>query len=72
MYYRGITVKTQSDRLVALNVRVPRALKVLIREYVALHAHKDMSEFVRDAVRRRLEEMGFNPQEAQKLRENCQ
>ena len=48
-------METQSDRLVALNVRIPRTLKMLIREYVALDAHKDTSEFARDALREKIQ-----------------
>ena len=45
---------TQTERLVALNVRIPRTLKELIGEYVALDTHKDASEFARDAFREKI------------------
>jgi Arc/MetJ-type ribon-helix-helix transcriptional regulator len=46
---------TQTNRLVALNVRIPRKLKELIGEYVALDGHKDASEFARDALREKIQ-----------------
>ena len=43
-----------AENLVALNVRVPRTLKELIKEYVSLNTHKDISEFIRDAIREKI------------------
>lgn len=43
------------EKLVQLNVRVPRTLKVLMREYIALDAHKDLSELTRDALREKIQ-----------------
>ncbi|MFQ5999901.1 MAG: hypothetical protein ACE5J6_03900 [Candidatus Bathyarchaeia archaeon] len=42
------------QKLVPLNVRIPRQLKQLMREYIALNAHKDLSEFTRDALREKI------------------
>lgn len=41
-------------KLVPLNVRVPRTLKRLIKDYIELNAHKDVSEFTRDALREKI------------------
>lgn len=43
------------EKLVSLNVRVPRTLKQLIRDYIELDAHKDISEFTRDALREKIQ-----------------
>ena len=42
------------EKLVQLNVRVPRNLKNLMKEYVAMDAHKDISELTRDALREKI------------------
>lgn len=43
------------EKLVPLNVRVPRTLKQLIKDYIELNAHKDVSEFTRDALREKIQ-----------------
>ena len=42
------------EKLTALNVKVPQNLKELMRKYVALDAHKDISELTRDALREKI------------------
>ena len=37
-----------------LNIRVPRNLKKLMKQYIALDAHKDLSELTRDALREKI------------------
>jgi Arc/MetJ-type ribon-helix-helix transcriptional regulator len=44
------------------NIPVSKTLDDALEQAVNLDSHSSKSEFVRDAVRRRLEEMGFNPQ----------
>ena len=44
----------KKEKLVALNVKVPQTLKDLMRNYVALDAHKDISELTRDALREKI------------------
>ena len=44
------------------NIPVPRTLDEALKQAVEKHTHSTKSDFVRDAVRRRLEEMGFKPQ----------
>ena len=44
------------------NIPVTKTLDDALELAVALDSHCSKSEFVRDAVRRRLEKMGFNPQ----------
>ena len=44
------------------NIPVPKALDDALEEAVEKDTHSTKSDFVRDAVRRRLEEMGFRPQ----------
>jgi len=41
-------------KMVQLNVRVPQTLKRLMKEYVSLDAHKDLSELTRDALREKI------------------
>ena len=43
-------------------IPVPFSLDVALEEAVQRDSHISKSEFVRDAVRRKLEEMGFKPQ----------
>lgn len=43
------------EKLVALNIRVPHTLKKLIKKYVSLDTHKDISEFTRDAIREKIQ-----------------
>ena len=40
--------------MVPLNVRVPPRLKDLAKKFVALDAHKDVSELTRDALREKI------------------
>jgi len=42
-------------RMVQLNVRVPQNLKKMMKEYVELDAHKDLSELTRDALREKIQ-----------------
>jgi hypothetical protein len=44
----------ERENLVALNVRVPTTLKELMKKYVALDTHKDLSELTRDALREKI------------------
>jgi hypothetical protein len=44
------------------NIPVPKTLDDALEQAVTLDSHSSKSEFVRDAVRRKLEKMGFNPQ----------
>ena len=44
------------------NIPVPKVLDDALEEAVRKDTHSTKSDFVRDAVRRRLEEMGFKPQ----------
>jgi len=43
-------------------IPVPKVLDDALEKAVEVDSHSSKSEFVRDAVRRRLEEMGFSPQ----------
>jgi Arc/MetJ-type ribon-helix-helix transcriptional regulator len=43
-------------------VTVPVSLNEAVDQAILKDSHATKSEFVRDAVRRRLEEMGYNPQ----------
>jgi Arc/MetJ-type ribon-helix-helix transcriptional regulator len=44
------------------NIPVTKTLDEALEKAVTCDSHSSKSEFVRDAVRRRLEEMGFKPQ----------
>jgi Arc/MetJ-type ribon-helix-helix transcriptional regulator len=50
-------------------IPVTKTLDDALEQAVTLDSHSSKSEFVRDAVRRRLEEMGFNPQVFEKNKE---
>lgn len=41
-------------KMVLLNVRVPQSLKEIMKEYVTIDAHKDLSELTRDALREKI------------------
>jgi Arc/MetJ-type ribon-helix-helix transcriptional regulator len=43
------------EKMAQLNVRVPQSLKKLMKEFVALDAHKDLSELTRDALREKIQ-----------------
>lgn len=45
----------KNNGMIALNVRIPRNLKDLMKEYIALDAHKDLSELTRDALREKIQ-----------------
>ena len=51
-------------------IPVTKTLDEALEHAVHLDSHNSKSEFVRDAVRRRLEKMGFNPQVFQLKRKN--
>jgi Arc/MetJ-type ribon-helix-helix transcriptional regulator len=44
------------------NIPVPRTLDNALEEAVKRDTHISKSDFVRDAVRRRLEDLGYKPQ----------
>lgn len=43
------------------NIPVTETLDKALEQAVSVDSHSSKAEFVRDTVRRRLEEMGFNP-----------
>jgi Arc/MetJ-type ribon-helix-helix transcriptional regulator len=45
----------EKDKSAPLNVRLPKTLKKLMLEYIALDTHQDVSEFTRDAIRQKIE-----------------
>jgi len=49
------------------NIPVKKTLDDALEKAVNFDSHSSKSEFVRDAVRRRLEEMGYNPQVFDKI-----
>lgn len=44
------------------NIPVTETLDNALEQAISVDSHSSKAEFVRDAVRRRLEEMGFKPQ----------
>ena len=42
------------QRMAQLNLRVPHNLKELMKQYIVLDAHKDLSELTRDAIREKI------------------
>ena len=51
------------------NVQVSKCLDDALEEAVNKDTHNTKSDFIRDAVRRRLEDMGFKPQVFEKKKE---
>lgn len=49
----------KKKRLTRWNIPVPKVLDEMLEAAVSQDTHSTKSDFVRDAVRRRLEEMGF-------------
>ena len=49
------------------NVPVTKVLDKALEDAVELDTHSTKADFIRDAVRRRLEEMGFKPQPFKEL-----
>ena len=43
------------EKMVQLNIRVPQNLKKIMKEYIELDAHKDLSELTRDALRQKIQ-----------------
>jgi len=43
-----------SEKMVQLNIRVPQTLKKMMKKYIELDAHKDLSELTRDALREKI------------------
>ena len=44
-----------NEHMAQLNVRIPQNLKKLMKKYVELDAHKDLSELTRDAIREKIQ-----------------
>lgn len=44
-----------SEKMVQLNIRVPQTLKKMMKKYIELDAHKDLSELARDALREKIQ-----------------
>jgi len=44
------------QRMVQLNLRVPHNLKELMKQYIILDTHKDLSELTRDAIREKIKQ----------------
>ncbi|MFC1487616.1 hypothetical protein ACFLRN_08030 [Thermoproteota archaeon] len=45
----------RTEKMAQLNVRIPQNLKKLMKEYIELDAHKDLSELTRDALRHKIQ-----------------
>ena len=45
-----------NNKLTYLNIRIPCNLKELMKKYIALDAHKDLSELTRDAIREKIKQ----------------
>jgi len=43
------------QKMATLNVRIPQNLKTLMKEYIDMDAHKDISELTRDALREKIQ-----------------
>ena len=43
-----------NERMAQLNIRIPQNLKELMKKYIELDAHKDLSELTRDALREKI------------------
>lgn len=45
----------QKQKMKNLNVRVPLTLKKLVKEFVSLDCHTNISDFTRDALRQKIQ-----------------
>jgi len=52
----------ERKEMTMISLAIPQTMRGLIEQVVSKDTHNSLSEFVRDAIRRRLEEMGYNPQ----------
>ena len=43
-----------NEGMAQLNIRIPQNLKELMKKYIELDAHKDLSELTRDALREKI------------------
>jgi Arc/MetJ-type ribon-helix-helix transcriptional regulator len=50
------------EKPLTITIAIPPTMRDLLEKAVSNDTHMNLSEFVRDAIRRRLEEMGYNPQ----------
>ena len=58
------------EKMVQLNIRIPQNLKLIMKEFVELDAHKELSELTRDALRQKIQRDA--PHLYQRLfKENC-
>lgn len=57
MCFDGITMETQNkeQRDAAVSVRIPRPLKTLVQKFVQIDTHINESDFVRDAIREKIQ-----------------
>jgi hypothetical protein len=49
------TLEVEKKEMVQVAVRMPRQLKDLVKKYIEIDAHKDASEFYRDAIREKIQ-----------------
>jgi Arc/MetJ-type ribon-helix-helix transcriptional regulator len=57
-----VGIKVERKELTTICVMIPQTMRDLIEQVLSRDTHTTLSEFVRDAIRRRLERMGYNPQ----------
>lgn len=48
-------METQKDDAAAVSARIPLPLKTLIKKFVALDTHINESDFIRDAIREKIQ-----------------
>lgn len=51
----------KNEKIAIWNLQVPRPLDEAVEKAILSNFHLTKSEFIRDAVRKRLEEIGINP-----------
>jgi len=55
-------VTEKNENIVVWNLQAPKALDEAIEKLIKRNFHVTKAEFIRDAVRRRLEELGVKPE----------
>jgi Arc/MetJ-type ribon-helix-helix transcriptional regulator len=57
MYFGCVTVETQDVKKceAAVSARIPNTLKQLMKRFVAIDAHVNESDFIRDAIREKIQ-----------------
>jgi len=64
-----MNTQQETNRKYFWNLGVPRALNEALEEALKSDTHATKADFIRDSVRRKLEDIGFKPQVFEKKQE---